>query len=70
MTELILNSNEHKIDSNKLRYEFKSTIRFDNSFMSLTQVIFYNFFHNVKESYQMRVKNKIHFIISVLLIVC
>ena len=56
MTELILNSNEHKVNSNKLRYEFKSTIRFDNSFMSLTQAIFYNFFHNVKESYQMKVK--------------
>ena len=56
MTELILNSNEHKIDSNKLRYEFKSPIRFDNSFKSLTQAIFYNFFHNVKESYQMKVK--------------
>ena len=57
MTELILNSNEHKVDSNKLRYEFKNPIRFDNSFMSLTQAIFYNFFHNVKESYQMKVKN-------------
>ena len=56
MTELILNSNEHKVDVNKLRYEFKSPIRFDNSFMSLTQAIFYNFFHNVKESYQMKVK--------------
>ena len=56
MTELILNSNEHKVDLNKLRYEFKSPIRFDNSFMSLTQAIFYNFFHNVKESYQMKVK--------------
>ena len=56
MTELILNSNEHKIDLNKLRYEFKSPIRFDNSFISLTQAIFYNFFHNVKESYQMKVK--------------
>ena len=56
MTRLILNSNDHKIDSNKLRYEFKSPIRFDNSFMSLTQAIFYNFFHNVKESYEMKVK--------------
>ena len=56
MTELILNSNENKVDSNKLRYEFKSPIRFDNSFMSLTKAIFYNFFHNVKESYQMKVK--------------
>ena len=56
MTELILNSNEHKVDSNKSRYEFKSPIRFDNSFMSLTQAIFYNLFHNVKESYQMKIK--------------
>ena len=30
MTELILDSNQHKVDSNKLRYEFKSPIRFDN----------------------------------------
>ena len=56
MTKLILNSNENKVDSNKLRYEFKSPIRFDNSFMSLNQAIFYNFFHNVKESYKMKVK--------------
>ena len=56
MTELILNSHEHKVDLNKLRYEFKTPIRFDNSFMSLTQAIFYNFFHNVKESYQIKVK--------------
>ena len=56
MTELILNSNEHKVDVNKLRYEFKSPIRFDNSFISLTQAVFYNFFHNVKQNYQMKVK--------------
>ena len=56
MTKLILNSNENKVDSNELRYEFKSPIRFDNSFMSLNQAIFYNFFHNVKESYEMKVK--------------
>ena len=56
MTELILNSNEHKVDSNKLRYEFKSPIRFNDSFMSLIQAMFYNFFHNVKESYEMKVK--------------
>ena len=56
MTELILNSNEHKVDVNKLRYEFKSPIRFENSFISLTQGIFYNFFHNVKQNYEMKVK--------------
>ena len=44
MTELILNSNEHKVDVNKFRYEFKSSIRFENSFMSLTQGISYHFF--------------------------
>ena len=56
MTELILNSNEHKVDVKKLRYEFKSPIRFDNSFISLIQAIFYNFFHNVKQDYEMKVK--------------
>ena len=56
MTELILNSNEHKVDVNKLRYEFKSPIRFENSFISLTQGIFYNFFHNAKQDYEMKVK--------------
>ena len=56
MTELILNSNEHKVDVNKLRYEFISPIRFDNNFISLTQATFYNFFHNVKQNYEMKVK--------------
>ena len=56
MTELILNSDEHKIDVNKLRYEFKSPIRFDNSFVLLTQATFYNFFHNVKQNYEIKVK--------------
>ena len=56
MTELILNSNEHKVDVNKLRCEFKSPIRFDNSFISLTQGIFYNFVHNVKQDCEMKGK--------------
>ena len=56
MTELILNSNEHKVDVNKLRYELKSLIRFDHSFISLTQAVFYNFFHNVKQNYQIKIK--------------
>ena len=62
MSELILNSNDHKVASNKLRYEFKSPLKFDNSYISLTQAIFYNFFHNVKENYQMDVKKTVHFI--------
>ena len=56
MIELILNSNDHKVDVNKLKYNFKSPVKFDNSYISLTQAIFYNFFYNVKEDYQMDVK--------------
>ena len=55
MTELILNSNERKVDDNKLRYEFKLPIRFDISLISLTQATFYNFFHNAKQNYEMKV---------------
>ena len=71
MSELILNSNDQKVASNKLRYEFKSPVKFDNSYISLTQAIFYNFFHNVKEDYQMDVKKdnifyKLSFIDSML----
>ena len=39
-----------------MRYEFKSPTRFDNSFISLTQAVFYNFFHNIKQSYEMKLK--------------
>ena len=39
-----------------MRYEFKSPIRFDNSFISLTQAVFYNFFHNINQNYEMKVK--------------
>ena len=56
MTELILNSNGHKVDVNELKHKFKSPIRFDNSFISLTQATFYNFFHNIKQNYEMKVK--------------
>ena len=55
MSELILNSNDHKIDVNKLKYDLKSLVKFDNSYTSLTQATFYNFFHYVKEDYQMDV---------------
>ena len=71
MSELILNSNDHKVDVNKLKYNFKSPVKFDNSYISLTQAIFYNFFHNVEEDYQMDVEKdntfyKISFIDSML----
>ena len=71
MSELILNSNDHKVDVNKLKCNFKSPVKFDNSYISLTQAIFYSFCHNVKEDYQIDVKKdntfyKISFIDSML----
>ena len=45
--EIILNSNEHKINDYCLRYNLKRPIRFRNQHISLTGIIFYNFFENV-----------------------
>ena len=42
--EIILNSNEHKVSNNYLRYYFKNNTRFINQNISLTSMIFYNFF--------------------------
>ena len=55
MTEFILNSNEHKINDNTLRYDFKKPIRFTNSNISLTNAIFYNYFPNIDEYYKIYV---------------
>ena len=54
--ELILNSNEHKINNNCLRYNFKQPIRFINQNISLTNMIFYNFFPNIFENFKLIVK--------------
>ena len=42
--ELILNSNEYKINDYRLRYNFKQPIRFINQNISSTNMIFYIFF--------------------------
>ena len=55
--ELILNSNEHKISNNCLRYNFKQRIRFINQNISLTNMIFYNFFPNINENFKLTVKH-------------
>ena len=54
--ELILNSNEHKISINCLRYTLKQPIRFINQNISLTNMIFYNFFPNINEKFKLIVK--------------
>ena len=54
--ELILNSNERKISNNCLRYYFKNNTRFVNQNISLTNMIFYNFFPNINEKFKLTVK--------------
>ena len=55
MTEFILNSNEHKINDNTLRFDFKKTIHFTNSNIILTNMIFYNYFSNIDKNYKIYV---------------
>ena len=54
--EIILNSNEHKINDNCLSYYFKQPIRFINQNISLKTMIFYNFFPNINENFELMVK--------------
>ena len=56
--KLILNSNEHKVSNNCLRYNFKRPIRFNNQHISLTNMIFYKFFENITDDFKMTVKYK------------
>ena len=54
--EIEINSNDHKISNNKLRYYFNDTARFENNSISLMECIFYTYFENIKETYSMKVK--------------
>ena len=59
--EYILNSNEHKVTNNCLRYFFKNPIRFINQTISLMSIIFYNYLENITDKFTMGVnyKNKL-----------
>ena len=59
--EYILNSNDHKVTNNCLRYNFHNPIRFINQKISLTSIIFYNCFENITDKFTMSVnyKNKL-----------
>ena len=59
--EYILNSNDHKVTNNCLRYNFKNPIRFINQKISLMSIIFYNYFENITDEFSMSVnyKNKL-----------
>ena len=55
MTEFMLNSIDHKINNNTLRFNFKKPIRFTNSNISLTNAVFSNYFPNVFDDYKIYV---------------
>ena len=54
--EYILNSNDHKVTNNCLRYDFKNPIRFINQKISLTSMIFYNYFESVTDKFNMGIE--------------
>ena len=56
--EYILNSDQHKIKYNCLRYSFQKPIRFQNQHISLTSMIFYNYFENISDKFKLIIKNK------------
>ena len=57
--EYILRSNKHKVKNNCLRYAFSKPKRFENQYVSLTSMIFYNYFENITNKFKLTIKNKI-----------
>ena len=56
--EYILSSDQHKFKNNCLRYTFQKPIRFQNQYISLTSMIFYNYFENISDKFKLAIKNK------------
>ena len=54
----ILSSDEHKFKNNCLRYTFQKPIRFQNQYISLMSMIFYNYFENITNKFKLTIKNK------------
>ena len=54
--EIEINSNQHKLCNNKLRYYFNDITKFENNSVSLMECIFYSYFENIKSNYSMKVK--------------
>ena len=53
-----MNSNDHKISNNKLRYYFNDLTKFENNGVSLMECIFYSYFENIKSNFSMKVKHE------------
>ena len=54
--EIEINSDEHKILTNKLRYYFDDITKFENNKVALMECTFRTYFENVKSNYSMKVK--------------
>ena len=54
--EIEINSDDHRISDNKLRYYFNDLTKFENNTVALTECMFRSYFENIKSSYSMRVK--------------
>ena len=54
--EYILSSDLHKCKNNCLRYIFEKPIRFQNQHISLTSMIFYNYFENISDKFKLTKK--------------
>ena len=55
--EYILNSNDHKVTNNCLRYNFQNPIRFNSQKISLMSIIFYNYFESITDKFYISVKH-------------
>ena len=55
--EYILNSYDHKVSDNCLRFNFKKQIRFNNQKISLMEIKYYNYFENVTDKFTMVVRH-------------
>ena len=56
--EYILSSDQHKFKNNCLRYTFQKPIRLQNQYISLTSMVFYNYFENITDKFKLTIKNK------------
>ena len=54
--EIEINSDDHKISNNKLRYYFNGITKFENNKVALMECMFRTYFENIKSNYIMRVK--------------
>ena len=55
--EYILSSDQHGFKNNCLRYTFQKPIRFQNQYISMTSMMFYNYFENVTDKFKLTIKN-------------